>query len=244
MMKLSRSRLEYVFATTWLMGFVLVHEVYSLSFSSVLSGKDPSTVNVSLDTFESDQSAASNYYQGTTQQQTERKSLSDWSEEAGINALRQVQTLASKVAESTDGNVVSDGTTEYSAVAGEGGTVFSKISREARGNTGGSILRPNLEVSPKSKRQEQVWSALANLELDSKVSLYLAFVVPSFVFPHKFLAYIDNNSAISRQYGGPAASTYCARINVAESCCRCSCIGSIYDGGAANRIRGSYIGCL
>lgn len=94
------------------------------------------------------------------------KTLSDWSEEAGNNALRSVQRLASKVAESTaagDG----DGLGNVQHVAGTGGEVFSKESKRARDKS--SILRPALEVTPRSKRQEQVWSALANLELDMQL---------------------------------------------------------------------------
>lgn len=58
-------------------------------------------------------------------------------------------------------------------VQGTGGVVYnnpeynSGMSREQTADS--SILRPNLEIESNAKREEQVWTALANLELDSKL---------------------------------------------------------------------------
>lgn len=105
----------------------------------------------------------------------------DWSAKTGDSALRQVQFLASKVAESTAsgqkfGKMV--GKRGPKSVRGTGRVVFNNpefnrgiivpdeespsMSDEA------SILNPSLEIKVNSKREEQVWTALANLELDSK----------------------------------------------------------------------------
>ena len=113
----------------------------------------------------------------TTRLTRQKLSWSDWSAEAGDSALRQVQFLASKVAESTAagekvGKVV--GKRGPKSVRGTGGVVYNNPEFN-RGvlldNESGesSILNPNLEIKVNSKREEQVWIALANLELDSKL---------------------------------------------------------------------------
>jgi len=122
---------------------------------------------------------------------------SDWSSRAGDSALRQVQMLASKVAESTAASEEKSGiprssrrkrrskssaTTSSKMVGGIGGVVFNnpEYNRNMDENTAGgaiykrmqtdneSILNPDLEVLAGGKREDQVWVALANLELDSK----------------------------------------------------------------------------
>lgn len=122
-------------------------------------------MNGSSDKFDQDKSAMSKPGSvGQGHSNVRIKTLSDWSEAAGNSALRQVQLLASKVAEST---AAGDDVELPHHVAGTGGEVFSKESKRARDKS--SILRPTLEVTPRSKRQEQVWSALANLELDMQL---------------------------------------------------------------------------
>lgn len=99
--------------------------------------------------------------------------LSSWSAKAGESALQQVTFLASKVAESTDekgGTSLNTG--GQVNVAGTGGVVYNNPEFNKGVQKSGdksTILQPALEVSPRSKRQEQVWTALANLELDSKI---------------------------------------------------------------------------
>jgi len=93
-------------------------------------------------------------------------SLSKWSEQAGETVLRQVQTMASTVAEDTD-SVEEFDENLPNRIAGTGGDVFSKRSKRVRDRS--SLLRPKLELSSKNKRQEQVWSALRNLELDMQI---------------------------------------------------------------------------
>eukprot|EP00980_Cylindrotheca_fusiformis_P031115 scaffold25830_cov162-Cylindrotheca_fusiformis.AAC.16 len=137
---------EYVFATVLLTGALLVPDAQS--FSPQLSKTLAHTQNVKL---------AKNTVRFST--------LSEWSEEAGLNALRSVQSLASKVAESTGAQ--ESNLRMPQSVAGTGGKVFSQESKEVRDKS--SIMRPALEVTPRSKRQEQVWSALANLELDMQL---------------------------------------------------------------------------
>lgn len=99
--------------------------------------------------------------------------LSDWSSKAGDSALRQVQFLASKVAESTaaaDGNKII--TKDASkTVRGIGGVVYNNPEYNKNMDQNyevTSILNPNMEISTSAKREDQVWMALANLELDSK----------------------------------------------------------------------------
>lgn len=98
-------------------------------------------------------------------------SLTKWSEQAGETALRQVQAMASKVAEDAeikdvdvwdqvDKNIPKN-------TAGTGGDVFSKRTKQARDRS--SLLHPNLQLSSRNKREEQVWSALRNLELDMQM---------------------------------------------------------------------------
>ena len=93
--------------------------------------------------------------------------LEDWSSRAGDSALQQVQYLASKVAESTgDDKTVAPS----KSVAGTGGVVYNnvKYNKGAAASKSSSELKPDMALSPNSKREEQVWTALANLELDSK----------------------------------------------------------------------------
>jgi hypothetical protein len=114
--------------------------------------------------------------------------LSDWSSRAGDSALRQVQVLASKVAESTAAGEgakmikTKDKMMTKSAskmVQGIGGAVYNNPEFNRNMDDTGeysrnvddeddSIVTPNLEMRTGGKREDQVWVALANLELDSK----------------------------------------------------------------------------
>lgn len=106
--------------------------------------------------------------------------VSDWSGKTGDTALRQVQFLASKVAESTAGAEEKKskfvGKRGPTSVRGIGGLVynnpeFNRGVRNEETTAESSILSPNLEISTSAKREEQVWTALANLELDSKLQI-------------------------------------------------------------------------
>ena len=113
--------------------------------------------------------------------------LSDWSSRAGDSALRQVQFLASQVAASTaasegDRRIARNkkskkGTSK--AVQGIGGVVFNnpeynrnmenmELSSRLMDDTDTGILNSNEELRTGDKREDQVWVALANLEVDSK----------------------------------------------------------------------------
>lgn len=105
--------------------------------------------------------------------------LGEWSAKTGNTALRQVQFLASKVAESTaaaeDKGTKFVGKNGPKSVRGIGGVVYNNpefnrgvLSGDEASSSGNSILSPSLEISTSAKREEQVWTALANLELDSK----------------------------------------------------------------------------
>ena len=104
---------------------------------------------------------------------------SDWSAKTGDSALRQVQFLASKVAESTAAAEEEKfvGKQGPKSVRGIGGVVYNNpefnrgVLRNEEGD-GTSILNPTLEISMNAKREEQVWTALANLELDSKLTIF------------------------------------------------------------------------
>ena len=112
--------------------------------------------------------------------------LSEWSAKSGDTALRQVQFLASRFV----------GIAEPKSVQGTGGMVYNnpEFNRGVlqNGEERASILSPNLEISTNAKREEQVWTALANLELDSKSSIgftctsrqIISNHVPTFVKPH------------------------------------------------------------
>lgn len=102
--------------------------------------------------------------------------FSEWSAKTGDSALRQVQFLASKVAESTAAGEEEKfvGKQGPKSVQGIGGVVYNNpeynrgvVKYDNEGGT--SILNPTLEISMNAKREEQVWTALANLELDSKL---------------------------------------------------------------------------
>ncbi|CAJ1954676.1 unnamed protein product [Cylindrotheca closterium] len=99
-------------------------------------------------------------------------SLSDWSEQTGESALRQVQRMASKVAESKDVGYADVRDQDYENspknVAGTGGDVFKQRSKQVLDQQS-SVLRPNYQLSSRNKREEQVWSALKNLELDMQM---------------------------------------------------------------------------
>ena len=128
-----------------------------------------------------------------------KSELSSWSQTAGDTALRQVQFLASKVSESTETSVEkNDGESMLGGLrARVFGTVFGNTRRKNKGvfdnaeyneyldkgqrqlqtsqrlmlpdssSQRGSNRRPT--VSSNSKRDEQVWAALSNLELDMQL---------------------------------------------------------------------------
>lgn len=166
-MRLPCPIVDLMFATSLMTGFLLIPQAQAFSSqSSVLTSNEP-VVNGSSDKFDQDNSAMSK--PGSVFQSHSNiriKTLSEWSEAAGNNALRQVQSLASKVAESTAAGDEED-VEMPDHVAGTGGGVFNNESKRARDKS--SILRPTSEVTRRSKRQEQVWSALANLELDMQL---------------------------------------------------------------------------
>jgi hypothetical protein len=98
--------------------------------------------------------------------------LSNWSGETGDSALRQVQYLASKVAEST---AATEGRkkakSDSKSVAGTGGRVYNNAKYNGGASKAQSSrnLQPDApSVSSNLKQEDQVWTALANLELDSK----------------------------------------------------------------------------
>ena len=167
-MKSKNRLLRYTHALLLLLGS---HPCVSLSFkpfSTVLSNAEP-TVNGSKDKFE----PTANGSRDTFETKENKPRLSAWTEFAGDNALRQVTFLASKVAESTAAAEVG-GTQIYDEcvnVAGTGGVVYNNANfNKGVQNLGrtSNIPRPNTQVTSNSKREDQVWTALANLELDSK----------------------------------------------------------------------------
>jgi hypothetical protein len=103
--------------------------------------------------------------------------LSDWSLRAGDSALRQVQRLASKVAESTAAAEEESTMTRNTKltkgadkmVQGIGGAVYNnpEFNRNMDENEG-TVMNTNIDEGSGTKRQDQVWVALANLELDSE----------------------------------------------------------------------------
>jgi hypothetical protein len=65
--------------------------------------------------------------------------------------------------------------------AGESGGVFNNAEYNFLARENGSdrsLQRPNSEILSMSKREEQVWTALANLEIDSKFAAFVWRVVP------------------------------------------------------------------
>ena len=98
--------------------------------------------------------------------------LRSWSGATGDSALRQVEYLASKVAESTAAAEGRKKTKPDSkSVTGTGGRVYSKVKYNGGASKAQSsvILQPDAQgISRNSKQEEQVWTSLANLELDSK----------------------------------------------------------------------------
>lgn len=158
---------------------------------------------------------------------------SEFSGLAGESALQQVQFLASKVAEST-----------AAAERGEKKTVSKDDSRFVRG-TGGTIFNNNkyntgkrvgfkatnsdtLQVSSDSTNSDQVWTALANLELDSTymsnrnspptciVILFqrwklILFTVRSVSIPSFFLVWYCYSANVG-YIGGPKTSIDSVRI--------------------------------
>jgi hypothetical protein len=101
--------------------------------------------------------------------QTLRRS---WSGVTGDSALSQVEYLASKVAESTGAAEGRKKTKPYSKyVAGSGGRVYNNVKSNGGASKVQSSTTPQpdaQDISPNSKQEEQVWTSLANLELDSK----------------------------------------------------------------------------
>ena len=166
-MRRSLSSFAFSFILIHILGLNLLPTASSFSLSTLLSSKE--TVNGSKDTFE--QSQPTQNVEGVQEDQDvisskNQRTMSDWAEETGNSALRQVQALAAKVAESTDGNY--EEMNKSNAVAGTGGVVFQKGAEEAK-VPGSLLLSPNLEVAVRSRQEEQVWSALANLEVDMQL---------------------------------------------------------------------------
>ena len=149
---------------------------------------DSSTTIDSPDVINGDESESSR------SNEKNKSELSSWSQTAGDTALRQVQFLASKVSESTETSVEkNDGESMLGGLrARVFGTVFGNTRRKNKGvfdnaeyneylekgtsqrlmlpdssSQRGSNRRPT--VSSNSKRDEQVWAALSNLELDMQL---------------------------------------------------------------------------
>lgn len=112
--------------------------------------------------------------------------LGDWPGKTGEAALRKVQFLASKVAESTSAAEESKRNSKFSSKEGRGtgGNVFGnpQLNGERLEKDGinaevakdmviktDSKRDKDMVIKPNSKREEQVWIALANLEIDSKI---------------------------------------------------------------------------
>ena len=113
--------------------------------------------------------------------------LSDWSMTAGDTALRQVQFLASKVAESTETAVeTTRGETMLESVKtrlrvgskrsstgvfnnAEYNDYTEKQPTSQQQQSMPNSRRSRPQVSSNSKRDEQVWAALSNLELDMQL---------------------------------------------------------------------------
>jgi hypothetical protein len=105
---------------------------------------------------------------------------SEFSGLAGESALQQVQFLASKVAESTAAaergqkkKTVSKDDSRF--VRGTGGTIFNNKKYNTGKRLGVKAMNDDtLQVSSDSTKSDQVWTALANLELDSTyIYLYM-----------------------------------------------------------------------
>jgi hypothetical protein len=116
----------------------------------------------------------------------------DWIGKTGDAALRQVQSLASKVAEST---AVADGRASKTVNrsdrkdgSGTGGLVYNNAQWNTQLAEGGgkaktaALLQPSLEISSNAKREEQVWAALATLEVDSKFIFQCKYWNVAFLF--------------------------------------------------------------
>jgi hypothetical protein len=110
--------------------------------------------------------------------------LGEWPGKTGEAALRKVQFLASKVAESTSAAEESKRNHKNSWARGTGGNVFDNPQVNGENiekddvNAGVAkdmVIKTNTKrdkdmvIKPTSKREEQVWIALANLEIDSKI---------------------------------------------------------------------------
>lgn len=128
----------------------------------------------------------------TTKNDQPNGEMSAWSMTAGDTALRQVQFLASKVAQSTETSVDQNDVGE--GMFGDMRTrLFKKTAKRTRSadvfnnaeyneytskqqsqqSTTNSSLQNTRKVRPQvssnSKRDEQVWAALSNLELDMQL---------------------------------------------------------------------------
>lgn len=161
-----------------------------------------------------------------------KSSFSDWSSRTGDSALRQVQFLASKVAESTAagekaGKVV--GKSGPKSVRGTGGVVYNNpefnrgVLLDNEKSDGDFILNPNLEIRVNSKREEQVWTALANLELDMQLLDKVAGQKPQLTALELTLLSASVAAAASGPWlvGGklteflaPTAAAFCAAIGI------------------------------
>jgi hypothetical protein len=89
-------------------------------------------------------------------------------------------------------------------------------SSSSSNGSSSSITRPGLQVSSSSKRQEQVWTALANLEIDSKFGSVLCstgFVLLHFVLLEKS----DHDSRQSPYIFALSASFFPPKINLGST---------------------------
>ncbi len=165
--------------------------------------------------------------------------LSDWSAKTGESALRQVQFLASKVAETTaaadDEKLVEKfvGKGGSKSVRGIGGVLYNNpeynrsVMRNEEGESS-SLLDPTLEISMNAKREEQVWTALANLELDSKC-LYAFKIYEKRLLYHLWTCTnnVHGGSAIIGQGSGTKTTINWIGIDIAFCSRYCGCIRSM-----------------
>jgi hypothetical protein len=161
-MKLAQGSLVYILQVSFLVLGLSIQCVDCFPFNTPFSSAQPPVI-ASLKNPKKKREDVSQDFQTP---------LRSWSGETGDSALRQVEYLASKVAESTAAAEGRKKTKPDSKSAtGTGGLVYSNVKYNGGSSKVQSspALQPDAQVvSPNSKQEEQVWTSLANLELDSK----------------------------------------------------------------------------
>ena len=159
----------------------------------------PTAISLSLRPFSTILSSAANKQQNSANQVGTTTTVENsWAERTGESALFGVQYLASKVAESNaaygDDKPVTKAGSLY--VSGSGGNVYNNVNfnmQKAGSTRSGTISRPNLKISSKLNQQDQVWTALANLELDSEFDYLKCYSMMSdtLLFPYVTLIVVS-----------------------------------------------------